>query len=256
MSQALIGHSGFVGSNLQRDDSFDATFNSRNIDDIRGRHFRRVVCAGVPAVKWLANQRPAADRDNIGRLVDALHHITADTFILISTIDIYPEPIGVDESKVPDVCDVTEPYGRHRLELEKFIRWRFANSHIVRLPALFGPGLKKNAIYDLVHDNRLEWIHPDSSFQWYPVERLAGDLALIERAGLGTVNMATEPLATGLIQRRFFPEKWLGGMADKIVHYDFRTKHSGLWGRPDGYCLGQAEVLTAMGAYLRISGRT
>ncbi len=251
MSQALIGHTGFVGSNLARSGGFDATFNSRNIDEIRGCHFRRVVCAGVPAVKWLANQQPAADRENIGRLMDALDHATADTFVLISTIDIYPAPIGVDESQVPDVAEVAEPYGRHRLEFENFIARRFGDSHIVRLPALFGAGLKKNAIYDLVHDNRLEWIHPDSSFQWYPVERLARDLPLIERAGLRAVNIATEPLVTGLIQRLFFPGKRLGGKVDKAVRYDFRTRHSGLWGRADGYCLGQTEVLTAMATYLR-----
>ena len=34
---ALIGYTGFVGSNLVRQHSFDAMFNSQNIDSISGR---------------------------------------------------------------------------------------------------------------------------------------------------------------------------------------------------------------------------
>jgi nucleoside-diphosphate-sugar epimerase len=255
LNQALIGHTGFVGSNLARQSLFDAAFSSRNIGDLKGRHFERIVCAGIPAVKWLANQQPAADRDNIGRLTDTLEHATADCFVLISTIDIYPKPIGVDETDTPGAADVVEAYGRHRLEFENFVSRRFPRSHLVRLPALFGPGLKKNAIYDLMHDNRLEWIHPDSSFQWYPVTRLTEDLALIEKSGLRVVNIATEPLATRDIQQRFFPGKKLGGMTDNVVHYDVRTRHGRLWERSDEYCMSRTDVLAAMADYLQGGGQ-
>ena len=50
---ALIGNTGFVGGNLLRQQPFDALFNSKNIDDIAGRSFDLVVCAGVRAEKWL-----------------------------------------------------------------------------------------------------------------------------------------------------------------------------------------------------------
>jgi nucleoside-diphosphate-sugar epimerase len=251
MAQALIGHTGFVGSNLLRSEIFSSTFNSKNVEDIRGRHFRRIVCAGIPAVKWLANQRPEADRDNIARLMDALRHVTADAFVLISTIDVYPSPIGVDEADTPTAADAMEPYGRHRLEFENFVGTHFSGSHIVRLPALFGPGLKKNAIYDLLHDNRLEWVHPESLFQWYPIMRLAADVALIERSGPKIVNIATEPVTIGEIQRRYFPGMKLGGRTDAVAHYDFRTRYDSLWGRQDGYCMSRSSVLASIADYLR-----
>jgi nucleoside-diphosphate-sugar epimerase len=250
VTQALIGHTGFVGSNLARDDTFEALFNSSNIAEIAGRHFDRIVCAGIPAAKWLANQKPDEDRRNIARLTAALGGVTTDRFVLISTIDVYPRPLGVDEGDTPAVEDVPEPYGRHRLEFEHFARQRFPRSHVLRLPALFGPGLKKNAVYDLVHDNRLEWVHPDGVFQWYPVARLARDIALVEQAGIDVVNLATEPLAMGDIQARFFPNKRLGGKVDKAARYDFRTRHGRLWGRSDGYCLGEREILAALAEFL------
>ena len=49
---------------------------------------------------------------------------------------------------------------------------RFPGALIVRLPGLFGAGLKKNLIYDFVHDNRLDLIHPDGQFQFYDLERI------------------------------------------------------------------------------------
>ena len=72
---ALIGHTGFVGGTLLRQCPFDATFNSRNIQDIRGGHFDRIVCAGVSAVKWLANKEPEADSVSVPSL--RLHSYSA-----------------------------------------------------------------------------------------------------------------------------------------------------------------------------------
>ena len=62
MRAALIGHSGFVGSNLARQTRFDSTYNSSNIESIAGQEFDLLVCAGVRAEKWIANANPDADR--------------------------------------------------------------------------------------------------------------------------------------------------------------------------------------------------
>ncbi len=59
---ALVGYTGFVGGTLHRARSFDVLINSKNADDLRGGDFDLVIHAGVPAVKWIANKDPAADR--------------------------------------------------------------------------------------------------------------------------------------------------------------------------------------------------
>jgi hypothetical protein len=46
---ALIGYSGFVGSTLLKQRHFDSLFRSTNIDEIVGKTFDMVVCAGAPA---------------------------------------------------------------------------------------------------------------------------------------------------------------------------------------------------------------
>mgnify|MGYP002224763577 CR=1 FL=1 len=40
-------------------------------------------------------------------------------------------------------------YGRNRLQLERWVREDYPNALIVRLPALYGIGLKKNFLFDL-----------------------------------------------------------------------------------------------------------
>ncbi len=248
--RALIGHTGFVGSNLVSQQSFQHLYNSTSIGAIDGRHFTDVVCAGVSAVKWWANQNPAEDLARIESLIARLDTITADNFTLISTIDVYATPIDVTEADQP-LLDGLHAYGANRAMLERWVSDRFAVHQILRLPALFGAGLKKNAIYDLMHDNRIQVINPDSRFQWYPLERLGEDLDLARERHLGVVNLATAPLSMEEIRARFFPGSVIGAEAAPVARYDMRTLHDAEFGGMHGYILDREGVLAAMGRFIQ-----
>ncbi len=246
---ALIGHTGFVGSNLRRQRDFAHLFNWTTIGEIDGGHFDDVVCAGVSAVKWWTNQNPDEDRDRIEGLMRHLETIRARNFTLVSTIDVYAAPLGVTERDAP-VLDGLHAYGRNRAMLERFVAERFASHQIVRLPALFGHGLKKNAIYDLMHDNRVAVINPASSFQWYPLDRLAADLKRARGQALKLLNLATEPVRMEAIRRRFFAASAIGADAAAAAHYDMRTIHDASFGGSAGTIMDKAAVLDAIGAFV------
>ncbi len=250
LDDALIGHTGFVGSNLLRQRSFGAVFNSTSIGAIDGSCFEDVVCAGVSAVKWWANQNPDEDRERIEGLMRHLDRIEAKNFTLISTIDVYDPPAGVTE-RDPPLLEGLHAYGRNRAVLEAFVAERFASHQIVRLPALIGSGLKKNAIYDLMHDNRLAVINPASSFQWYPLDRLGRDLATARGHSLAVVNLATAPLAMEEIRAAFFPQSQIGAEPAAEAHYDMRTEHAAEFGGSDGYVIDRTAVLDAIGHFVR-----
>lgn len=246
MTSALIGYTGFVGSNLLPG-SFDAVYNSKNISEIRGRSFDRVTCAGVTALKWWANKNAEEDRQRIAELIHDLCRVEVAQFTLISTVDVYHCPIGADESTIPEPV---QAYGANRLLLEQFVADQFSCHTIARLPALVGQGLVKNAIFDLLNDNMLELVHPESSFQWYPLDRLPLDLIIAEINNLPVINFATEPVTMREVRDWFFPGKKIGGAAGAPATYDFRTKYASVFGGMNGYILNHDQVMVALGKFI------
>ena len=246
----LIGHSGFVGSNLAAQYSFSDLFRSTNIDQIRGRQYDLLVCAGAPAEKWKANREPDADRANIDRLIRNMAGTRVSRAILISTVDVYPVIRDADESfdcgSLPN-----HAYGTNRLHLEAAFRDIFSASYIVRLPGLFGPGLKKNVIYDLLHDNCLDAINPESIFQYYDMSSLWEDLQIVQNEQLPLVNLVTEPLGTKHIVDTYFPRKQVGPGKGAPAHYNLYTRYAEVFGGRERYRFDAAEVMARLGIYIR-----
>jgi hypothetical protein len=247
---ALIGHTGFVGGNLAAAAHFDLLVNRANLESLRGRRLDRLVCAGLPAAKWIANLRPQDDSDNVQRLQAVLETVRVGTFLLISTVDVYPRLVGADENYNCSQ-ELNHAYGRHRLEFERFVRDRFPQAHIVRLPALFGVGLKKNVLYDLLHDNQLERINPASRYQWYPLARLPRDLETIERCGVPLINLCTEPVEMRSLLQQCFAGKAAGGRADPPACYDVHTCYGEIFGSDSRYIMSRAAVMSALGEFVR-----
>lgn len=242
--RALIGHTGFVGGNLMRQTTFDGCYNSRSIDEIAGHSFDLLVCAGAPAEKWRANREPEVDRQNIARLVRALASVTAARTILISTVDVYPDPVAVDESSPID-AERCHAYGRHRLELEQFFRERF-DALVVRLPGLFGRGLKKNVIYDFLHDNQISQIHADAQFQFYPLDLLWRDIETASGAGLQLLNVATEPMTVANVAMDVLGIEFDNRPPGTPARYDVRSRHAALFGGRGGYLYERQTVSRAL----------
>jgi hypothetical protein len=246
----LIGHTGFVGSNLARQHPFDDLYRSTNIQEIRGKSYDLLVCSAVSAVKWRANKAPEEDRAAIDRLLENLTTVKVDRLVLISTVDVYPIADGVDESfdcrSVPN-----HAYGTNRLYVEKTLEKTFPNLFVIRLPGLFGPGLKKNVIYDMLHSNCLEAINPASVFQYYDMSCLWDDIAVILKENIPLINLATEPVATGRIHQEFFPELLIGSQAAPAASYDIHTRHAAIFGKSNPYRCDATEVLERLGRFIQ-----
>jgi len=249
MTTALIGYTGFVGATLDAAISPACRYRSTDIDEIRGKSFDHVICAGVQAKKWWANLHPEEDLAGINRLLDALKDVRAGRFTLVSTIDVYPAPRNVDENSVIS-SEGHHAYGLNRLLVEERVAESFPETAILRLPGLFGPGLKKNVIYDMMHDNDLHKVHPGGVFQYYDTRRLARDIDRAWEAGIRLLNISSEPVATSEIRDRFFPGKSLGGEGPPPAGYDMRSKHAAALGGADGYLYSQERVMEDLADWL------
>lgn len=246
MRAALIGHSGFVGTSLLRQASFDGKFNRSNIASIGERSWELVVCAAPSAVKWRANKFPDEDRAHVGALIAALEPVRCDRFVLISTVDVYPQPHGVDEDTPIDAA-ACMPYGLHRWQLEEAVRQRFGDSALIaRLSQLFGPGLKKNFVYDLIWNNALHLVDHRSRLQFYDASRLWRDLQAALAGGVDLINLAAEPLRCDDLAREVFAREFDNVTPGGPVDYDMRSCRLGALGIDGPYVLRRDALLQAL----------
>lgn len=248
MRSALIGYSGFVGSTLLKQTHFDALYRSNNIHEIENQDFEMVVCAGAPAQKWIANREPAEDKKKIDSLIAHLRTITCKAFILISTVDVFKAPIGVDESTEIEEAGL-QPYGLHRRRLEKFVQTHFSNHLIIRLPGLVGPGLRKNIIFDFLHNNNLHTIESRGVFQFYPMVNLWYDIQTALHARLQLVHFTAEPISVADVSRLGFGKAFNQTLANEPARYDMRTRHATLFGAQGRHQYTMRETLQAIRAY-------
>lgn len=150
LKSALIGKTGFVGGLLMRQFDFSAGFNTKNMSDAMGNEFDIVVCAAAPGSMMLANKYPDDDARMVRSLTNQLAEIKAKQFVLISSIAVLRNFDGQQNEKT-NLFQQDNAYGRHRRELEAFCEANYQHCTIVRLPALFGPGLKKNFVFDILN---------------------------------------------------------------------------------------------------------
>jgi len=207
-----------------------------------------VVCSAAPAQKWIANRDPVADLQNIDSLIAHLKTVTCNTFILISTVDVFKSPIGVDEDTPVDE-DGLHAYGLHRRLLEKFVESQFPNHLIVRLPGLVGPGLRKNVIYDFLNENNLRAIDSRSVFQFYPMVNLWWDIQTALNAGLKLVHLTAEPISVADISVEGFGKIFEQALDNSPAAYDLRTQYANIFGSSGHYQYSQRETIQAVRAY-------
>lgn len=250
MKSALIGYTGFVGSNLLNQYQFTDTYNSSNIGELAGKEYDLVVCSGARAEKWKINQDPESDWNNLQSLMNNLSSATIKKCVLISTVDVYPHPQDVNED-TPINLEESSAYGKHRYQLEKFCTDSFPTL-VVRLPGLFGSGLKKNIIFDFLNNNNLDRVHTDSVFQFYYLGHLWQDIQIAEKNNLSLLNIATEPIRIGEIAEKIFGREFENKPEGQSpARYDFHTKHAQLFGKSGNYLYDKKTVLKDLIDFVR-----
>ena len=245
---ALIGYTGFVGRNILRQKPFKYLYNTKNIEDIQQKKFNLIVCAAAPGIKWIANKNPGNDLNSVKKLINNLEKVKTEKFVLISTIDVYFKINGVNEESLIKKNNLL-PYGKHRRILEEFVESRF-DSTIVRLPGLFGKGLKKNIIYDFIH-NFVKFIPQDSILQFYYLDYIWKDINKALENNLKIINFATEPISVKELAKKVFNFDFNNNVAGKAPYYDMRTKYGYLWGNNSPYLYLKPKVLTDIKSFVK-----
>lgn len=149
---ALVGYTGFVGSNIYEASggTIDKVYNSKNIEEAYGLCPDLLIYSGLRAEKYLANNAPDKDMELIYQAEKNIEAIGPKQLVLISTVDVLKEPNGKDEDCDIDIENL-HPYGLNRYRLEQWVREKYPDALIIRLPGLYGANIKKNFIYDYIN---------------------------------------------------------------------------------------------------------
>lgn len=239
----LIGYTGFVGSFLMNKLEFNHKFNSKNIHEIPYFEYDTIYCCGISATKWYANLHPKEDLQNINKLLDYLKLVKCKKFILISTIDVYSENDVNEDSKPIN----TDAYGKNRYYAETEITKIFDNYHIIRLPGLFGFGLKKNIIFDLLNDKDVK-LNLNSEYQWYDMNNIFADIEFVVKNDIKLINLFTEPITNAELLEVIIKYKQIDyTYSENTVKYNMKTKYS-----KTGYLYNKNNILSSLDYYVNI----
>lgn len=251
MKNALIGYTGFLGSNLKKQNNFNFFYNSKNINEIKNKSFDLIVCCAPNAEKWFANKEPVKDLNNIKNLIENLKNVSCKKFVLLSTVDVFSYPIDVNENTHINEIKLN-PYGLNRRFFEKFVQNNFINHLIIRLPALIGGGLKKNAIFDLHNKNQISKINNESFFQFYPVNILWRSIEIAIKSNLKIIHLNSEPISINEIAIKCFNVILKHEENTLFQKYDMKSLYVKIFNKNDSfYHLSKDEIISNINDYIQ-----
>jgi len=161
-----------------------------------------LINASGNSKKFLARRAPLDDFDASVRSVRAsLEDFVCDRYVLVSSCDVYPDatsPATTREDQVLDAARQTT-YGFHKTLAEECVRHRAAHWLILRGGGFVGPGLRKNAVYDIIHGGPL-WLDVGSELQYLHTDQAAG--IALDLVAAGVTREVVNWAATGVIALR------------------------------------------------------
>lgn len=249
MKSCLIGYSGLIGGTLLKSHNFSDIYRKINIHEIKNKAFDLVICAGTSAEKWKANLNPLEDQKNIDFLIQNLSYIKAKKFVLISTVDVFKNPYEVDEKSII-IDENTNPYGENRRKLEIYIMKKFKDYNIVRLPAIVGNGLKKNALFDIKNNNNINLIDSRNKYQFYPLKNLWKDINKTLELEKNIMHLTSEPISIESIYSLLLKKVFKNEISKIPTNYNMKSIYSELFYGLPNYQYDKKYVLNCILEYL------
>lgn len=159
MKIVIIGSNGFVGKALCRNfknydyEVFEVT--RENYDKYKSLEYDVLINTAMPSKRFWAFNNPVDDvKETITKTAKLLYEWNYKKFIHISSLS----------AKIQ--LDI--PYGVHKRASEVLVENK-DNTLIVRLGALYGDGLDKSALFDLINHNKI-YVDINSEYNYIDID--------------------------------------------------------------------------------------
>jgi hypothetical protein len=251
----VIGASGMVGQNIVKQFSTDScvfSITRENINEYVGFDFDLIFIAAADGRKYHVNNEPYSDLISIMNMVNIVRFYKSSKFVLISTVDVYNFVGNVgDESTI--LSFMYPSYGSNRLLLELALKNMFQEKLlIVRLQGLVADNLKKNLLFDIKSNRKIQNFSPDSTFQFYPLNRFRGDLEILINSNSALCNISAEPLLVEEIYSITSNNLNIDSEETLFkVNYDVTSNNQTLSQSSNGYWVNKEEISKEIQLYLK-----
>lgn len=168
----ILGGNGFVGSGFVRHlnaINIPVTVIDRtNYDELIGAECDVFINANGNSKKFLAKDDPKAEfQASVASVRNSLVDFKFKKYVFLSTSDVYPDCSNSDITCEDMLLNVSQQstYGFHKYIAELCVQHTAKDWLIFRQGGFVGPGLKKNAVFDVINGGKL-WVNVESQFQF------------------------------------------------------------------------------------------
>lgn len=207
----IIGGEGFVGQAyvrlMQSLGLPHQVITRANREQFVGHSCDVLINANGNSRKFLADNDPVAEFEaSVVSVVRSLADFKADRYVFLSSGDVYPtqnSPDETSEARVLDTCRMSR-YGLHKYMAEMLVLSTHPKALVMRMGGFVGPGMKKNAIFDMLNDQPV-WLAPESELQFISTDTAASAVWELIRQGVfgEVVNLgATGTISLADVHRR------------------------------------------------------
>ena len=245
LNNIIIGK-GYLGKYFKKNLKIKNTYNSKNIKQISNKKFNTVYLVAPSSSKFQANAQKTKDSQNLKSLISILMTIKCRKIICISTVDVFNDKNSNEKSKIER--HKLSPYGFNRLKLINFIKKKFKNYLIIKLPSLFGSDEKKGFFFDLINSNNIKFYNKKTKLQWYYTPKLLEDIQKISKLNINDINLLSEPISCGQLSKNLYLKKSFNN-STKILSYNIKSIHNY---RNKRYSYKKNEIISYMKNYLKI----
>lgn len=264
---ALAGYTGFIGSNIfaRASNRIDGIFNTQNIEKAYGLEPDVLIYAGLKPDKELAERAPFQHLEKVLEAQETIRKINPYKIVLISSTDVYKNPVGVDEENSvfavgSDKADKKgiSPYNLNRYYFEEWVRKYYPESLIMRFATPYGLNYKHNYIKRFADEREMRWIDSNSKYQFYPLSRIWEDIQTALAENLTLVNLTSEPITAGELYKELIgselPQKKDKDSKKTIVEaYDVMSIHAKVFGGSEHYICKKSEIMRSIKQFAKES---
>ncbi len=192
----VIGASGFLGANVvahleSHGIEVDSAFRDTSREALAATQYDCVFFCAGNSKTYVTNREPLTClEESVAALYRDLTALSYSKWLLLSSSTVYPQDDPEKLESTPIRIHETSIYGAHKLLAERYVSQFAQNWVVLRPTGFFGPGLKKNLLFDVRAGRPDVYVKRASRIDYLPVERFCGIArTLAEKANRQIVNV-------------------------------------------------------------------